>query len=111
MVLAELLLSIELRLSGQCRAFDVGALEDPVSSLTVTLARVPPDGILVIQVVVADRLLSLEPGEDGEGSFERGISTDELRLREILRRSEERVQVVIPWEETAVGAILLIGVV
>ena len=43
-VLAEVMVSVELRLRREGSTLEVGALEDPVSSFTVTLARVPPDG-------------------------------------------------------------------
>ena len=105
------MVSVELRLRGEGSTLEVGALEDPVSSFTVTLARVPPDGFLGVGVVVADVLTKLQPGEDGERSFERGIDARELRFGEVLRRGEEGVDVVVPREAVVVGSIFLEGVV
>ena len=105
------MVSVELRLCGEGSTLEVGALEDPVSSFTVTLARVPPDGFFGVDVVVADVLTELQPGEEGECGFERGVDAHELRFGEVLRRGEEGVDVVVPREAVVVGSIFLEGVV
>ena len=105
------MVSVELRLRGEGSTLKVGALEDPVSSFTVTLARVPPDGFLGVGVVVADVLTKLQPREEGQRSFDRGIDARELRFGEVLRRGEEGVDVVVPREAVVVRSIFLEGIV
>ena len=105
------MVGVELRLRGEGSTLEVGALEDPVSSFTVTLARVPPDGFFGVDVVVADVLTELQPGEEGQRSFDRGIDARELRFGEVLRRGEEGVDVVVPREAVVVRSIFHEGVV
>ena len=105
------MVSVELRLCGEGSTLEVGALEDPVSSFTVTLARVPPDGFFGVDVVVANVLTELQPGEEGQRSFDRGIDAYELRFGEVLRRGEEGVDVVVPREAVVVRSIFLEGIV
>ena len=103
------MVSVELRLRGEGSTLKVGALEDPVSSFTVTLARVPPDGFFGVDVVVADVLTELSQGKSVNVASREGVDTHELRFGEVLRRGEEGVDVIVPREAVVVRSIFLEG--
>ena len=74
----------ELGLTCQRIVLTICSLEYPIRGLSISLAGIPPDSFLCVEVITASYLFCLQPREDSETSLQCWCRTENLSLIKVL---------------------------